>query len=66
VKKNVLENVVPIINELKRFLESKHSPLLKGLMECLRELLKDYKDEIGGKFFQHQKERKCLKANIVG
>jgi condensin-2 complex subunit D3 len=48
VKKNVLENIVPIIIELKHFLEKHHSPLLRALMEYLKELLKDYKNEIDG------------------
>jgi len=46
VKKNVLENVIPIIIELKHFLEKRQSPLLKNLMEYLKELLKDFKDEV--------------------
>ncbi len=46
VKKNVLENIVPIIIELKRLLEKNHSPLLRNLMEYLKELLKDFKDEV--------------------
>jgi condensin-2 complex subunit D3 len=48
VKKNVLENIVPIVIELKNLLEKQHSPLLRNLMEYLKELFKDYKDEIEG------------------
>ncbi|XP_019098740.1 PREDICTED: condensin-2 complex subunit D3-like, partial [Camelina sativa] len=36
----------PIFIELKRLLESKNSPLTGSLMDCLRVLLKDYKNEI--------------------
>lgn len=45
VKKNLIQNAVPIFIELKRLLESKNSPLIGSLMECLRVLLKDYKNE---------------------
>ena len=45
-KKNLIQIAVPIFIELKRLLESKNSPLIGCLMECLRALLKDYKNEI--------------------
>ncbi|WVZ90665.1 hypothetical protein U9M48_036947 [Paspalum notatum var. saurae] len=45
-KKNLIQIAVPIFIELKRLLESKNSPLTGCLMECLRALLKDYKNEI--------------------
>ena len=38
--------MVSIFIELKRLLESKNSPLIGCLMECLRALLKDYKNEM--------------------
>lgn len=46
VKKGLVQNTIPIFIELKRILESKNSPLTGSLMECLRNLLKDYKNEI--------------------
>lgn len=46
VKKGLIQNTIPIFIELKRLLESKNSPLIGSLMECLRVLLKDYKNEI--------------------
>ncbi|KAL4565790.1 hypothetical protein LXL04_029896 [Taraxacum kok-saghyz] len=46
VKKGLIQNTIPIFIELKRLLESKNSPLSGSLMECLRTLLKDYKNEI--------------------
>ncbi|XP_054821462.1 uncharacterized protein LOC129320202 [Prosopis cineraria] len=46
VKKGLIQNTVPVFIELKRILESKNSPLTGSLMECLRVLLKDYKNEI--------------------
>ncbi|XP_062108742.1 uncharacterized protein LOC133819492 isoform X2 [Humulus lupulus] len=46
VKKGLIQNMIPIFIELKRLLESKNSPLIGSLMECLRVLLKDYKSEI--------------------
>lgn len=45
-KKNLVQHAVPIFIELKRLLESKNSPLMGSLMDCLRVLLKDYKNEI--------------------
>ncbi|KAJ0092001.1 hypothetical protein Patl1_25047 [Pistacia atlantica] len=46
VRKGLIQNTIPIFIELKRLLESKNSPLTGSLMECLRILLKDYKNEI--------------------
>ncbi|XP_014499034.1 condensin-2 complex subunit D3 [Vigna radiata var. radiata] len=46
VKKSLIQNTVPIFIELKRLLETKNSPLIGSLMECLRIILKDYKNEI--------------------
>ncbi|CAN4094935.1 unnamed protein product [Withania somnifera] len=46
VKKSLIQNTIPIFIELKRLLESKNSHLTGSLMECLRNLLKDYKNEI--------------------
>ncbi|KAH1209126.1 Condensin-2 complex subunit D3 [Glycine max] len=46
VKKGLIQNTVPIFIELKRLLETKNSPLIGSLMECLRIILKDYKNEI--------------------
>ncbi|GAB2211101.1 hypothetical protein Droror1_Dr00016392 [Drosera rotundifolia] len=46
VKKSLIQNTIPIFIELKRLLESKNNPLIGSLMECLRVLLKDYKNEI--------------------
>ncbi|KAI7988637.1 Condensin-2 complex subunit D3 [Camellia lanceoleosa] len=43
---NKRKTIVSIFIELKRLLESKNSPLTGSLMECLRVLLKDYKNEI--------------------
>nr|XP_043617734.1 condensin-2 complex subunit D3 isoform X2 [Erigeron canadensis] len=46
VKKSLIQNTIPIFIELKHLLESKNSPLTGHLMECLRIILKDYKNEI--------------------
>ncbi len=48
MKKNTVENIVPIIIALKNVFESKHSPLLRQLLLYLRELMRDYKDEVSG------------------
>ncbi|KAM7435860.1 Condensin-2 complex subunit D3 [Porites harrisoni] len=46
LKKNMIENIIPIIIELKHMLEKQHSPLLKELMFCLKEVMKDYRSEV--------------------
>jgi len=46
VKKNYLENIIPIVIALKHKLQALKSPLLSDLMNCLRELMKDYKNEV--------------------
>lgn len=46
LRKSLVHNTIPIFVELKRLLESKNSPLIGSLMECLRVLLKDYKNDI--------------------
>ncbi|KAH9495177.1 Condensin-2 complex subunit D3 [Bulinus truncatus] len=46
VKRNVMENIVPVVISLKHLLAKSRSPILKNLMEYLRELMKDYKTEI--------------------
>ncbi|CAH1786833.1 unnamed protein product, partial [Owenia fusiformis] len=46
VKKNTIENIVPIIIALKHQLEQHRSPVLKDLMLYLREMMKDYKNEV--------------------
>ncbi|ESO91741.1 hypothetical protein LOTGIDRAFT_233338 [Lottia gigantea] len=46
VKKNVIENIVPIVTSLKYILEKEKSPVLKDLMIYLQVLMKDFKTEI--------------------
>ncbi|KAG6549944.1 hypothetical protein Mapa_008455 [Marchantia paleacea] len=46
MKKNLVQNAVPIFIELKRLLESQNSPMLGLLMDSMRQMLKDYKSEI--------------------
>ncbi|TRY62148.1 hypothetical protein TCAL_11306, partial [Tigriopus californicus] len=46
VKKNVIENIIPIIIALKHRLEELGSGLIDDLMNYLRELMKDYKNEV--------------------
>ncbi|XP_065566628.1 condensin-2 complex subunit D3-L-like [Artemia franciscana] len=45
-KKNYIENIIPIIVKVKHELEKKKSPLLGDLMNCLKEIVKDYKNEV--------------------
>ncbi|KAL1122978.1 hypothetical protein AAG570_003302 [Ranatra chinensis] len=46
VKKNYIENIVPIIIRLKHKLKEMKSSLVRDLMICLRELMKDFKEEV--------------------
>ena len=46
VKKNVMENVIPIIISLKHKLEAAKSPLISDLFQYLRKLMEDYKNEV--------------------
>merc|ERR1719192_3171151 len=46
VKKNVMENIVPIIIALKHKLAAAKSPLLQDLFLYLRKLMVDYKNEV--------------------
>ncbi|KAJ8050994.1 Condensin-2 complex subunit D3 [Holothuria leucospilota] len=46
VKKNVIENIVPVVIALKQMLAKLRSPLMRYLMLFLKELMKDYRHEI--------------------
>ncbi|KAK7500453.1 hypothetical protein BaRGS_00008360, partial [Batillaria attramentaria] len=46
VKRHVMENVIPVVLSLKRMMEKERSPLVKDLMAFLRELFKDYRNEV--------------------
>ncbi|XP_053308636.1 condensin-2 complex subunit D3 isoform X2 [Spea bombifrons] len=45
-KKNFIENVIPIITSLKGQLEQRRIPAVRDLMNYLREMMQDYRDEI--------------------
>jgi hypothetical protein len=45
-KKTVVENLVPLLIQLNSHCEQKRSPISKYVRDCLRELIKDYKEEI--------------------
>lgn len=46
VKKNLVENIMPIIIAIKNVLVAKQSPLVGNVMLCLKEIMKDYKTEV--------------------
>jgi len=46
LKRNVWENVVPILVHLKLLMEEQRSPFLGQLRDCLREILRDFKDDL--------------------
>ncbi|NXW02972.1 CNDD3 protein, partial [Fregetta grallaria] len=45
-KKNFVENIIPIIISLKSLMEQKRIPALRDLMNYLREMMQDYRNEI--------------------
>lgn len=45
-KRNFIENIIPIISSLKGLLEQQRIPAVRDLMNCLREMMQDYRDEI--------------------
>ncbi|CAI9624609.1 unnamed protein product, partial [Staurois parvus] len=45
-KKNFIENIIPIISSLKGLLEQQRIPAVRDLMNCLREMMQDYRDEV--------------------
>ncbi|NXS51428.1 CNDD3 protein, partial [Brachypteracias leptosomus] len=45
-KKNFVENIIPIITALKTLMEQKRIPALRDLMNYLREMMQDYRNEI--------------------
>lgn len=49
-RKNLVENIVPIMIALKATLQKEHSPLVGKLMHCLREVLTQYKSEAADLF----------------
>ncbi|CAE8663930.1 unnamed protein product, partial [Polarella glacialis] len=46
LKRNMCENIVPVLVQLKNLMEAKHSPFLGQLRHCLREILRDFKDDL--------------------
>merc|ERR1719210_1201025 len=46
LKRNMCENIVPVLVQLKNLMEVRHSPFLKQLRHCLREILRDFKDDL--------------------
>ncbi|XP_062948928.1 condensin-2 complex subunit D3 isoform X1 [Cynocephalus volans] len=45
-KRNFIENIIPIIISLKAVLEKNKIPALRELMNYLREVMQDYRDEV--------------------
>jgi hypothetical protein len=45
-KKTVVENLVPLLIQLNSLCEQKRSPISKHVRDCLKELVKDYRDEV--------------------
>jgi len=49
-RKNLVENVVPIMIALKAMMEKQRSPLVRHLMGCLKEVVAQYKSEAADLF----------------
>ena len=49
VKRNVMENIIPIVVSAKHLFEKERSPLLRDLLLYIKELMQDYRNEITGK-----------------
>ncbi|KAJ3338894.1 Condensin-2 complex subunit D3 [Gonapodya sp. JEL0774] len=45
-RQTLVETMIPILVELKHMLESSRSPIVRNVMTCLRENVKDYRSEI--------------------
>ncbi|XP_042329911.1 condensin-2 complex subunit D3 [Sceloporus undulatus] len=54
-KKHFIENVIPIITSLKTLLEQNRLPALRDLMNYLREVMQDYRNEVK-EFFAMDKQ----------
>mmetsp|Transcript_77651 Transcript_77651/g.251444 ORF Transcript_77651/g.251444 Transcript_77651/m.251444 type:complete len:1503 (-) Transcript_77651:170-4678(-) len=46
LKRNMCDNIIPVLVQLKSLMEARHSPFLKTLRHCLREILRDFKDDL--------------------
>lgn len=46
VRENLVENMIPVVINLKNKLEAARSPLLRSLLMFLREIMRDYKAEV--------------------
>jgi hypothetical protein len=50
VKKNMIVNIVPVVIHLKAVLQEKNSRLVPHLMLYVRDMMKEYKNEVGSAF----------------
>merc|ERR1719265_202648 len=46
LKRNLCENIMPVLIQLKDLMERKFSPFLRQLRHCIREILRDFKDDL--------------------
>merc|ERR1719456_1444430 len=46
LKRNLCENIMPVLIQLKDLMERKFSPFLRQLRYCIREILRDFKDDL--------------------
>ncbi|XP_047111576.1 condensin-2 complex subunit D3-like [Schistocerca piceifrons] len=79
VKRNTIENIVPVVIQLKTKLQAAMSPLVLDLMSYIKELMRDFKNEIKEIFAddktlaaeilfdlkKHEEQQKQLEAQIA-
>jgi hypothetical protein len=46
LKRNLCENIMPVLIQLKDLMERRFSPFLRQLRYCIREILRDFKDDL--------------------
>ncbi|CAK0819541.1 unnamed protein product [Prorocentrum cordatum] len=46
LKRNMADNIIPVLVQLKGLMEAQRSPFLKQVRHCLTEILRDFKDDL--------------------
>merc|ERR1719326_2156649 len=48
LRKNMCDNVIPVLVMLKNLMEMKRSPFLRELRKCLVEVMREFRDDLPG------------------
>ena len=46
LRKNMCDNVIPVLVMLKNLMEMKRSPFLRELRKCLVEVMREFRDDL--------------------